>query len=63
MTLKVDLPDVLARHPAEFAGLKAISAGNILILPPIASAADLKSCIAGREFDPGTSNREAALES
>jgi hypothetical protein len=37
MTLKADLPDVLARRRAESAGLKAISGGNILILPPIAS--------------------------
>jgi hypothetical protein len=37
MTLKADFPDVLARRRAESAGLKAISGGNILILPPKAS--------------------------
>jgi hypothetical protein len=37
MTLKADFPDVQARHRAESAGLKAISGGNILILPPKAS--------------------------
>jgi hypothetical protein len=37
MTLKSDFPDVLARRRAESAGLKAISGGNILILPPKAS--------------------------
>jgi hypothetical protein len=33
MTLKADFPDVLARHRTKIAGLKAISGGNILILP------------------------------
>jgi hypothetical protein len=37
MTLTADFPDVLARHRAESAGLKAISGGNILTLPPKAS--------------------------
>jgi hypothetical protein len=37
MTLKADFPDVLARHRTESAGLKAISGGNILILPAKAS--------------------------
>jgi hypothetical protein len=37
MTLKADFPDVLARHRTESAGLKAISGGNILTLPPKAS--------------------------
>jgi len=37
MTLKAGFPDVLARRRAESAGLKAISGGNILILPPKAS--------------------------
>jgi hypothetical protein len=37
MTLTADFPDVLARHRAQSAGLKAISGGNILILPPKAS--------------------------
>jgi hypothetical protein len=37
MTLKADFPDVLARHRAESAGLKAILGGNILVLPPNAS--------------------------
>src|SRR5215472_8094176 len=41
MTLKVVFPDVLARHRT--AGLQAISGGNILVLPPKACAADLKS--------------------
>jgi hypothetical protein len=33
MTLKAVFPDILARHRTESAGLKAISGGNILILP------------------------------
>jgi hypothetical protein len=37
MTLTAVFPDVLARHRTESAGLKAISGGNILILPPKAS--------------------------
>jgi hypothetical protein len=38
MTLKAEFPDVLARHRTESAGLKAISGGNILILPRKASS-------------------------
>jgi hypothetical protein len=45
MTLKADFPDVLARHRTEFAGLKAISGGNILTLPPNASVLGLFGAI------------------
>jgi hypothetical protein len=45
MTLTADFPDVLARHRAESAGLKAISGGNILILPRIASFLGMSGAI------------------
>jgi hypothetical protein len=41
MTFKVDFPDVLARHRTKIAGLKAISGGNILVLPLKASVLGL----------------------
>jgi hypothetical protein len=41
MTLKAAFPDVPARHRTEFAGLKAILGGNILILPSKASVLGL----------------------
>jgi hypothetical protein len=41
MTLKAVFPGVLARHRTEFAGLKAVSGGNILILASKASVLGL----------------------